>query len=106
MTTATGICALPKLVEQGVAALVPDVHVEQHDGNVARQTSRAALERARLAHLVTAELEVDPAEQADRRFIVDDENDVFRFPLRHPGGSLVNENGASRHPVPQVPRGV
>ena len=83
VTTATGICRSPQLLEQHLAALVADVHVEQDDVDVARQLSARVLERARLAHLVAAELEIDPAEEPDRRFVVDDEHHVLRFPRRH-----------------------
>ena len=61
--------------DEGVASLPAQVDVEEDEVDVLpghRLPSRG--ERAGLEDLVTVELEVDPAEQPNRRLIVDDED--------------------------------
>src|SRR5581483_6121483 len=73
-----------ELVDQGVRALGAEVHVEQHGINAARRDLLPGLGDARrLLDLVAAELEVDAAEEPDRRLVVDDEHDALGFPPRH-----------------------
>src|SRR3954451_23815935 len=64
--------ARAQLVEQGIAALVPDPHVQQHDPDALVELGARLLERGRLAHDESLELEIDPAEQPNRRLVVDD----------------------------------
>ena len=71
-----------ELLEQDVAALVADVHVEEHDVD-SGHLRPSLVDRAGLAHLVAAELEIHPAEQPNRWFVVDDENNLSRLPRRH-----------------------
>ena len=54
----------------------PDVHVEQHDLRAARpwRSRRASVERGRLERRGALELEVDPAQEADRGVVVDDQD--------------------------------
>ena len=65
------------LREERVAALAPEMDVEHDDIDVFFGQRRArSCERVSLEHLVPVELEVDAAEQANRRLVVDDEDPV------------------------------
>ena len=64
----------------------PDVQVEQHEVDLllAQELARE-IERGRLEYPVVLELEVDTAQHAQRRVVLDDENRrhlVSRRPLR------------------------
>src|SRR3954470_19351035 len=59
-----------QLVEQRIAALVADPHVEQHHAHVLVQLGPRLAERGRLAHDESLQLEIDPAEQPNRRLVV------------------------------------
>jgi hypothetical protein len=67
------------LGNERVAPLAVQVDVEDDDVDVSRREHPAHhFERVRLEHLVTVELEVDPAQKPDRRLIVDDEDSSGR----------------------------
>jgi hypothetical protein len=74
------------LLDEHVAALLVQVDVEEHDVDLSGlQLCPSGRERLRLAHLVALQLEVDPTEQPNRGFVVDDENpDRRRMPPGNP----------------------
>jgi hypothetical protein len=59
------------------------MHVEKHDVDALGHLPSSLVERTCLTHLVAAELEIHPAEQANRRFVVDHENDLSAPVCRH-----------------------
>ena len=64
-----------RLRDQVEPVLAPDIDVKQNDVNRLRGEMRPCFrERSGLQHTVPLELEVDAAEKAERRLIVDDED--------------------------------
>ena len=59
------------------------MHVEKHDIDALSYLPSSLVNRACFAHLVAAELEIHPAEKANRRFVVDYENDLSAPVCRH-----------------------
>jgi hypothetical protein len=59
------------------------MHVEKHDVDPLGHLPSGLVERACLTDLVAAELEIHPAEQANRRLVIDDENDLSAPICRH-----------------------
>ncbi len=63
------------LADERVAPFAVEMDVEHDDVDLLLRQHRARCgERMRLEHLVTVELEIDPAEQPDRRLVVDDQD--------------------------------
>src|SRR5436190_1114293 len=82
-----GGAELLQLPEKRVAALAPDVHVEEHDVDRAlAETCPGLIEGCGLENLIARELEIDPAEKADRGLVVDDEHYAFPTPRHHEAG--------------------
>ena len=65
-----------ELGQQLDAVVAADMEVEQHERRLRRELAARLVERRRLEHVVAVELEVDPAEQPDRRLVVDDQDRV------------------------------
>jgi hypothetical protein len=64
-----------QLREEGHAVPRADVHVEDDDlRTLPRGDLGRVLERGRLERTVSGELEVEPAEEADRGVVVDDQD--------------------------------
>jgi len=72
-----------ELVEQHLATLAAEMHVEQHHVDALGHLPSSLVERACLTYLVAAKLEIHPTEQANRRFVVDHENDLSAPACRH-----------------------
>jgi hypothetical protein len=67
------------LAHQRIAPLAPQMDVEHDDVDLVVIQNRAGSgERVRFEHFVALELEVDPAQQPDRRLVVDDEHPKAR----------------------------
>lgn len=72
---------LAQLAEELAAVLGADMDVEERDlDGLARDGAARVAERAGLEDAVSLELEVDAAQEANRRLVVDDENGG-RLPL-------------------------
>jgi hypothetical protein len=66
-----------QLVEEEEPILRPDVDVEEHESDIAPgQRLACGAQRRGLEHAVPVELEVDTAEEPDRRSVVDDQHGV------------------------------
>src|SRR5437764_1522510 len=91
----------PNLVEKVDAAVVPDVDIEQDDGDAAVGERGARIgERRRVTHDPALELEVDPAEESNRRVVVDNQDCAA---AHHPHRGRVYSEGLC-HPKPVWPR--
>ena len=90
------------LAHEHVAPLAVEVDVEHEEVDVfLRQRRARGGERVSLEHLVPVELEVDPAKQADRRLVVDDEDSGRRMTLATPHLGAESNCGRRVAPYPR-----